>query len=371
MLWTAVGLLALVPVSYRMWEARSLGTQRPSVSWWSFSLTFVGIVAGSAFLTNEEAVNTTLGVANLSYLLSNLWFSFAAASVNVFVHTLRRAKPSTRHMVGHGIVGVVLMAVMLVSWLTAPLHGRNYPTFRQVPVTAQAIGYDVTFHVYLALTLANVAVCGYQIARAPAARRDPGRLIGGILISIGGAVDVVAHILYLIRLALQPAIGAPALRVAAAADALTPVCLLFVGIGSVIFLLVPRLEHRRQSRYLQRELQPLWQRLRQLYPGIALPGPVSRSPGQQAERMLLEIADGWRQLPVPTAATGIATSTSAESFKRVVDALIDQHSSGMELTAARVLPRAQSRQDEERIAVQIAHEYRTRIGEIPRASRAA
>lgn len=369
MFWAIAATVAVIPLTLRFWAARSI-RQRPAIWWWAFTLTFLGIIGGAAMLANQPAINTALGISNVAYLLSNLSFTLAAGAVNVYVYCLRTPMryPATRWIVGHGVAAATVGLVVLSGWLAAPVHTFSYPNFRLAPATPASIGYDMCFHVYLAATLANVACCAAGLARGHAAARDPGRKIGAILIAAGAVLDVTAHVLYLIRNLTGLATRPDPLQLGTVADVLTLGCLISIGVGSATFVLVPRLQTHRRARHLSTHLDPLWQRLRHLYPTIALPGDSRHrrwSPAI-AERKLIEIADGWRLLPVPPARD---TGPVDASHARVVQALIQPPPDWDDRDhAAHVLPGAATRQDEEDTALAIAHEYAHRLESVTRAS---
>lgn len=361
MLWLGISVIAAAALAYRWWAAHSIG-YKPPAWWWAFSLTFLGIATGSALRVNEEAVNHLSGIPNLCYLLSNLGFTLAAGSVNIYVHSLRRADQpvSRRRGWAHTGIAVAVAAIITVSWRVAPIHTVSYPTFRDAPVTPAAFGYDSTFHLYLAATVTNVALCAYRIAtHRPAAGPDTSRVIGGCLVMTGSVLDLIAHILYLPHTLIDPALGTPRLHLVGIADALTFCCLIAIGLGSAVFVLGPRIMHHRHAHHLATELDPLWKRVRALYPSVALPGKPRRWPPLAAERKLIEIADAWRHLPVA------APHPSLEPPQvHVVTALtqtIQQDTTVKMPVAADVLPTAATRHDEEATALAVAHEYTARL----------
>lgn len=369
MFWTIAAAVALIPLTLRFWAARSI-RQRPGIWWWAFTLTFLGIISGAAMLTNQPAINSALQIPNVAYLLSNLGFTLAAGAVNVYVHCLRtpHRQPASGWIIGHGGVAAGIAVAILLGWLAAPIHTITYPNFRLAPATPASIAYDIGFHVYLGTTLANVAVCAVGLARGHGAARDPGRKIGGILIAAGAAIDVVAHGLYLARNIIQLSAGGHALHIGTVADILTLCSLISIGTGSITFVLVPRLQSHRRARHLSTHLDPLWQRLRHLYPTIALPGnsPHHRWSPAAAERKLIEIADGWRLLPIPPAHD---TNPADAPQARVVDALIQPPADQDDRDhAVSVLPTAATRQDEENTALTVAHDYAHRLEYLTRAS---
>lgn len=347
MLWLVIVLAVCGAVGIRLLTLRG----RPRVWWWSFTFSLLGIVVGSALLVDEAGVNEVLGVANVAYLLSNLSFVAAGGASTIYVHTLSRERPSATVMALHATAAALVGTVITVGWLLAPIHETSYPRFRQVPPNPQALAYDGIFHLYFMLVLANAAVCNFRLARRTG-HNDPARWIGLLLIGGGSALDIAAHLLYLARLALQPQIGAPALKAATVADGITLVAVLGIAAGAVAILAVPSLLALLRAWYLTNRLRPLWLRTREMHPAVALPRPrlVRHSPALQAERMITEIIDGLRLLAVPDG-TGVA-----DPYDAVVEALRCSPARGGRTASSR-LPTPASRLEEEEQVLDLARRY--------------
>jgi hypothetical protein len=321
------------------------GQGRLPAYWWAFSITFLMIVFGSGFLADQPGINRLFGTPNIAYLLSNVAFTLAGGSVQAYVHTLRHPTDVTwKPMRLHASLACVIACVVILGWLLSPVHVHSWTTFRDAPITPGTVLYDGVFHLYLLGVLADVAVCAVQQLRTTP-DGDTSRSIGLVLIALGGVTDVIAHVLYLVRDVMQPIIGARALGAASTADVLTAVCLILIVTGTSAFLAGPRLVHYRRGRELVRELTPLWIRARTTYPDIILPGTGHRL-GLKAERMIIEILDALRHLPVTPGPDGI----------RVVIAALEKPLPAGP-SALSVLPPAHSRQDEEDMLLLLAHAY--------------
>lgn len=345
MLWLTLAVITGIAVATRLWAVRDSDS---TVWWWAGSGSLMAIVAGSAFLTAEAEVNATLGVTNIAYLLSNLSFIAAAGAVQVFCHCLRTEEPSGRWIAIHLGTAVAVGAVVVFGWVIAPVHDVAYERFRLAPITPESVLYDVVFHVYLGLVLLNTGICAYtQVGRTEA---DPGRRAGGLIIAVGCLIDVPAHLLYLTRIALQPIIGAPALKFADVADQLTVLCVLGVAGGMAFFQLAPRLRHLVRTHQLAARLRPAWLRVRELIPSVMLPGDrMTNRIGIRAERMLIELSDAMRNLPINRTA-------GTDPIKVVARAMITppDNPDGM---ASDILPTPTSRHDEEVTAIAVAQAY--------------
>jgi hypothetical protein len=251
-------------------------------------------------------------------------------------------------------LAVAVAGVNLVAWIVAPVHSFSDTTFAQAPVTTAVIGYAMVFHLYFAATFANIAVAAHTVAQS--GNHDPGRALGGKTIMASAILGVPTHVLYISQDTAQLA-GYPATGWATIAGVCTLVCMVGIGAGSIIFLAVPRLDQYRRARQLCRELTPLWLRVRQLYPDVALPATqhLNRSRALHAERMLIELGDAWRLLHICPA------QHARTPPEQVADQLIHPaagQNAGM--SAAQLLPTAHSRGDEETTAVAVARAYQAR-----------
>ena len=349
MIWLLVCLAPLVAIVARVLSLR----RRPEIWWLAFTLTLVGIMAGCVLLVNEAAVNQLLRVPNLSYLLSNLGFLLAGGSVTIFVHTLRHNQPSLSVAGGIAAATTGAGAVLVLLWLVAPIHSQDVASFRAIPLSPTLIVSETVFHVLFIAVLANVAICAATLARQTPAG-DPARRIGLIIIAASSTLDVVAHLVYLARVALQPTIGSPALAIATVADLVTVIAVLGICVGTTALLAVPRLLQFVRARRLAQELRPLWYRTLELFPEVAMRGGwrLRGRTDLQSERMLIEIADALRLLPVPVSETNDPCAVVAEAFRHPSP----RSSAGR--TAAEALPTPTSRLDEEEQLLRLAHAYR-------------
>jgi hypothetical protein len=352
MIWVLVCLAPLVAVVARIVTLR----RRPEIWWLAFTLTLVGILAGSVLLVNESAVNRILGIPNVSYLLSCLLFLLAAGSVTVYVHTLRHAQPKVRVIAAIAAATAAVWLALILLWMAAPVHDHDADGFRSIPLSPSLVAFEVVFHGAFIPVLINVAVCASTLARQTPPG-DPARKIGLVIIAASNSLDVLAHVLYLVRVALQPTIGSHALSIAAAADLVTLIAVFGIGVGTTALLAVPRVLHVLRARQLTRRLRPLWRRTLELYPEVSMRGGWRIRGGAtlQAERMLIEIADALRLLPVTESAgrDGDPFPVVAAAFQRPTRAA--RPAGGR--TAADALPKPTSRLEEEEQLLTLAHHY--------------
>ncbi len=344
MLWIVITLLCAAAVGFRIYTLSG----RPQLWWLAFTGTLVLIVAGAGFRFYETTIDASFGSPNLAYLMSNLSFTLAAGTVQVYVHNLRREAPSPRWMLLHFVTSGAVAAVVIAGWMLAPIHDVTYQTDQLMPFHVEALAYDGLFHVYLGAVLANVAVCAATLVRSTP-RDDPGRRYGLIAIASSSALDVVAHVVYLAEMALEPTIGRSALLLSQIADLLTVVAMLGIVIGTVTFQVVPALVAHRHAQQLITDLEPLWLRVLELEPNVALPD-SRHSPTLRVERMIIEIHDGLRRLTVPPHAP-----KADGPYQAAARALVTRERDGVPMSHA--LPTLTSRQDEEAGLVELAHAY--------------
>lgn len=352
MLWLLVCLAPCVAIAARVVALR----RRPEIWWLAFTLTLIGIFAGSVFLVNEGAVNEFLGVANVSYLLSCLSFTLGAGSVTLYVHTLRKEQPSAAVVALLVAATAAVWLTLVLLWVAAPVHEEGFARFRDVPLSAAITAFEWIFHLVFIPVMTNVAICAFGLSRRTQ-QGDPARRVGLIMIGVGNSLDVVAHLLYLFRVSFQPLIGDPALAVATAADLITVVAVFGICAGTTALLAVPQLLHSLRALRLTKTLRPLWRRTLELYPEVALRGgwrTQSRAT-LQAERMLIEIADAMRLLPV------FEPGSDETDPYALIAAAFRQPPTGAEgrLAAAATLPTPTSRLEEEQQMLTLAHHYNT------------
>jgi hypothetical protein len=349
MLWFLVAAAPLVALLVRLISLR----RRPEIWWLSFTITLLGIFAGSLLLTDERAFNQFLGAPNVTYLLSCLAFIAAGGAVTIYVHTLRRATPSGKIV---ALITALVLAealILILLWGMAPIHVQEVGKFRAVPLTWSLVMFEWLFHASFVPILLNVVVCTVVLARATPPG-DPARRMGLLIIGVANGVDVVAHLLYLARASLQPVVGDKALVLASVADLITLVAVAGIGAGTISFLLMPQLLHSRRSFRLARTLRPLWRRALDLYPEVGMPGAwrIRARQSLQTERMLIEIADALRLLPV--------TSTVArDPYDAIARSLLQpQARRKPQRTALAILPVATSRLEEEEQVLELARRYK-------------
>ena len=348
MVWLVVFLAPCVAVVARLCTLRS----RPEVWWWSFTLALVGILAGALLLVDEAGINSFLGVPNMAYLLSCLSFFLAAGSVTIYVHTLRCDQPSRKVMWSITIATATGCLVLIGLWAVAPIHAEDVGRFRRIPLSSSLVAFEWVFHLLFIPVLANVARCSYVlIGHTPPG--DPARRAGLWFVTVSSSLDVAAHLLYLLRASLQATIGESALRVAAVADLVTLLAVAGICIGTMALVLIPQLLPLLRARQLTWILGPLWRRTLELYPEVALRGGwrVRGRAALQAERMLIEIADALRLLPVPDSGATDPYRVIAEAFR---------HPAKGVRYAADALPTPTSRLEEEEQMLKLAHYYRNK-----------
>lgn len=353
-MWLIGAALCFLAGGYRF--ARSRGRRR-EVWWWSFTTALLGVGAGSLFLGIQPLINAAVGVPNIAFLLSQIAFIVAAGSVRIYAHTLRNISPSNRVMWLNGIAAAAVAGLVILGWVSAPIHHVNYAGIDDIPLFyPAALTYEVLYNIYFGIVLADVArTSASQVHATPS--NDASRRVGLLMVAAGSALGVVALICNLVHDLIQPFVGIAATQPwTEVGDILVGGCLLGISGGAITFLIGPEIGAHRRAIISLQELKPLWQRLTELYPGIVLTAHTRQRFGRQssytADRMLIEISDGLRLLPV------VAEAGSGD-VKAVAAALINPPIHGT--AAAEVLFTSSGRMDEQQLATRLAHTFSSQL----------
>ena len=352
MFWLLVCLAPAVAVVVRLVTLR----HRPQIWWLALTISLGAISIASMLLVNEDAVNQALGVANISYLLSCVLYVVAAGAVTMHVHTLRHEQPSRLVLWTLAAATAAACATLVVLWIAAPVHTGGFRRFRDIPLSPTLVAFEWVFHLLFIPVLINVAVCAFGIARRTP-DLDPARRVGVTLTAVGVLIDVMAHVLYLVRASAQPAMGTKALLASTAADIVTIAAVFCIGLGATVVLAWPPLVHTIRAYRLARTLRPLWQRVLELHPEVAMRGGwrTRNQPTLRAERMLVEIADALYLVRLPRTAD-VATDPYPV-IARVLRSPTSITTDSDTRPAAAALPTPTSRLEEEAQLLELAQHY--------------
>lgn len=343
MSWFIITALCVLAVVVRIC---TLGGRRPQVWWLAFTSTLVFIVLGAGLLWNEPTANAVLAIPNIVFLLSCLCFTAAAGSVQVYVHSLRHRQPSRRWIAIHLGTAVLVALVATLGWLAAPVHTEEYEHLRLSPFTVEKLLYVGVFQCYLALVLGNVAVCAANLLR-PTLAHDHGRRVGLVIICLSAVTDVQAHVAYVAHL-LVSAIDGGGRWLADTGDLLTLVAMFGIAAGTVTFVVGPMVDEYFAARRSIALLSPVWRRILEIAPQVALPDNRRMWPALRAERMRIEITDGLETVLVDRTGGG-------DPYVAVARALVRPACSGT--PASQLLPDARQRDHEDRILLGLAAAY--------------
>lgn len=314
-------------------------------------------IPAGALLGNEHAVSAYLDTPNIAILLAGLCSVTGAGCAQIFWHAVRNAIPSQRAMLAHSGVAVVIGLSMIGLWLAAPIHDHPYASFRDIPISPEYVLYALLFQTYFAAVQLNAGLGAYQLLRHPPIHdpglRDPGLRVALVLTIPAAGLTVVGQALYLLRLPVQVRDAFAGRDVLQTADLFTLAAMASYGVAGVTVILGPRLHAAVRARRLITALTPLWQRIRELYPVVALPAAqIAGRPALRAHRMLIEISDGLNLMNVPA-------EPHTEAMHAVAHELVHPHTGRRDgdNAASRVLPSPGSPREEEALFVAVAREF--------------
>lgn len=353
MLWTAMGLLCGAAVLFRVVTRRG----RRQIWWLCATAAPATTVAAGVVLGNEHTVSGFLDAPNVAILLAGLCSVTGAGLSQIFWHAVRHEVPSRRAMLAHAGLALLVGLVMITIWLAAPIHEQAYASFREIPITAEYVMYALSFQTYFAAVQVNAGLGAWQLLHRPPIAdpglRDPGLRIALMITVPTAATAFMGQVFYLVRLAAEAAgeSGAADLLLRAA-DVCTLLAMAGYSFAGITVLVGPRLHAALHARRLVSTLTPLWHRLRELYPAIALPVThVGDQPSLRAHRMLIEIGDGLNLLPV-------SLGSAADPVQAVTEELLQPSPPGpRSQPASFVLPSPSSTREETALFTELAQTY--------------
>lgn len=325
----------------------------PAALWrWSFTAAVLALAVGSTlFAFGVTRLDSELHTANIGILLMYLAVATAVGAVSVYVLTLRSDRVRPMHVTAAIALCALVWGIEIAAWSLAPFHNRELPDIALTAFTPASIVYFATWYTYMAAVLVLTACWCAQELRATHGQRGsvrPGLCIIGFATG-SGAIEFAGG---LFRVLVHAATGQRLAVLAAVLHVLEMLSVIGVAIGTVLFLLGPRMDQWLRARRLIHELAPLATRIRQIYPAIGLAeGHLARQSGSiRAQRLIIEINDGLRMLPVRTESTHLSASEIAITLSK------QQHPE-TGLTAHELLPRSLSPEAEQQILLDIASCY--------------
>lgn len=347
MVWAILGLVGAAVVFARLLTRRG----RRQTWWVCATVAPASLFAGGVFLFGAQTIDAVLRVPNLAILLYGLCLTIGATCSLVFWHTVRRELPSMPLILVFIGLASLVGCLLIVTWWTAPLHDQNYVSINAAPVTsAMATAAGITL-AYWAFVAGYSGVVAWRVLRLTRGHHHPAQASALGLFVVTAALGVVDEALYFAAIEAQRRtdLRTPVLLAAAKLVALISVA----GYGMVCFLafVMPRLSAQRRAWHLSGQIRPLWARVRDLRPAIALaPSPLLPAwrTELRVERMMTEIGDGLRQVGVRTS-TGDPISVVAQALTS------DGHGA---VPATSLLPTPTTRNQEEALFIQLALAYK-------------
>ncbi|MDQ2853121.1 MAG: hypothetical protein M3Y49_20745 [Actinomycetota bacterium] len=344
---TAAALLWVAAINRMIVSMRG-----PAALWrWSFTFAVLALAIGSTLLAiGVTRLDGELHIVNIGVLLMQLAIVTAAGAVSVYVLTLRSDRVHPMHVAAAIVLCVLVLGTEITAWVLAPFHDRELPDIALTALTSASVTYFFALYAYLAAVLVLTAYWCVQELRATHGQRGsvrPGLRIIGIATG-SSAIEFAGR---LFRILVHAATGQKLDILAAVLRILETFSVTGVAVGTVLFLLGPHIDEWIRNRQLIRELGPLATRIRQIYPAVELAEVhLARQPGSiRAQRLIIEINDGLRLLPVGTELTHL-------SAVEIAKALSKQQHPETGLTAHELL-RSLSPEAEQQILLDIAACY--------------
>lgn len=345
---TAAALLWVAVINRMIVSVRG-----PAALWrWSFTVAVLALAIGATlFAIGGARLDGELHTVNTGGLLMELALATAAGAVSVYVLTLRSDRVHPMHVAAAITLCALVLGTEITAWFLAPFHNRELPDIAVTALTPASIIYFATWYVYMAAVLVLTAYWCVQELRATHGQRGsvrPGLRIIGVATG-SGAIEFAGG---LFRVLVHAATGQKLAVLAAVLHVTEMLSVMGVAVGTVLFLLGPHIDQWLRARRLIHELGPLATRIRQIYPAIELAeGHLARQSGSiRAQRLIIEINDGLRLLPVGTESTHLSASEIAKTLSKA------QHPE-TGLTAHELLPRSLSPEAEQQILLDIASCY--------------
>lgn len=345
MVWAILGLVGAGVVLARLLTRRG----RRQTWWVCATVAPASLFVGGVFLFGSQTINTVLQVPNLSILLYGLCLTVGSTCSLVFWHAVRHESPSTALILVYTGIASLVGCLLVTTWWFAPLHDVNYLSIREAPITpAMAAAAGITLGCW-AWAAGYSGVGAWQVLRSKSTHHPAQANALGLFVATA-AVAAVDEVLYFAAIDAQRRASpyTPLLLEVAKFVALLTVA----GYGLVSFMafVMPRLLAYRRAWRLSVRIRPLWHRVRDLRPAVALsPSPLLPAwrTELRLERMMTEIGDGLRQV-------GVAPTTG-DPIVAVAQALAaDGHGS---VPATTLLPTPITRNQEEALFTQLALAY--------------
>ncbi len=326
---------------------------RGSTTLWrsSFTVAVVALAVGSTFFALGPRVDAAVRVNNLATLLTHLAVGLSAGGVTVYLLTLRSDTVKLSHVAGAVGVNLLALLAMTLSWIAAPFHDSEFADISSAPLTLASTIYFVIWYAYMTFVLTVTAIwCRTELSTTAHERKSV--RIGLGIIGVSTSLGAFGAALGMVRTALRANAVDQLSALSAVVNTLYFTGLIGIAIGTVFFVMGPRLEQWQHHRTLLRVLTPLAIRVRQLYPAVVLDEEhiARQTPSIRAQRLVIEISDGLRLLPVQR-------DTSRPAGQIIADTLAADHHPVTGSTANDLLDRLPDTRSEQANLIDIAHRY--------------
>ena len=315
----------------------------------TFTICTVGVAIAAVLTYYGDRMDQALQVWNLSKLLLHLVLVVTAAATMVYVATLKSPDYSGRAVVVPVVAATGVAALQVASWLAAPVHTQPLPSFTGISQNLSVTVFNGSFvAMLLTSTLTTAHFC---VARA-VSRHDLTRTIS--LSLTGGAciAGALVFTLYAVVVVVSYSNPARGTEIMAFSDALLPLVLIVLALGTLALLLAPGILQFTAAYRTWRSLRPLWQDMISRHPQVHLDTTLSGTPlrrlQNRVQRAVVESYDALRLTRVPL--------TSEAGVEELSQALLQPGRTGS-CTATEVLGLASTPVDGAEKIVELAKAY--------------
>lgn len=308
-------------------------------------------VAAGAILGyyGAQAIDSSLGIWNLTPLLSQLLLLVAAGATLIYVVTLQQPNVPQRLIRLWLYATAATMTVVTVSWLAAPIHDGPYPDLTLLVQHTSVAVFKGVYYSYL--MLAMVAAARICLLRG-IDRHDLVRSISMTFSGIGCTLGVAAFATGTVVVVARRFMGANLISVMRVAEQASSLALIIASLGILTLAVAPGLVALTHNYSQWLCLRPLWQEMIRLCPEVHLGRPIRGTPSRRlqlrVQRALVEIRDALRLIQVPLEPrAGVTALGQALGARRL----------GEGRAAAEVLERVTTREDDIGQVLALARTY--------------
>lgn len=216
--------------------------------------------------------SSLLGAPNSGGLIARICFVAAAASVAIYVDTLTQETPRPRRVVQHLATGGVTILTIVVTWLIAPIHGRELTGLSPYSTHPAVAAHNLTFYSYLGIVLVVVVAFCVRETRASWRTALP-KTASLTLIGLGCGLGLPVLATFAAATAVTALAGRELVdmqRLVLLAAVAAPWSLGLLAAGVLSLLVLPGLTDYYAALRRWRQLRPLWEDLVKRHPQVRL-----------------------------------------------------------------------------------------------------